>query len=36
MKYEKPVLRKFGNLKEVTKGAWEGGNDGIPGRYADS
>jgi hypothetical protein len=36
MKYEKPLLKEYGDLKDVTKGAWDGGNDGIPGRYGDS
>ena len=33
MKYEKPLLKEYGDLKDITRGAWAGGGDGIPQRY---
>lgn len=36
MKYEKPLLKEYGDLKDITRGAWAGGGDGIPQRYEES
>lgn len=30
--YNKPYLRKHGNIEEITQGNWTGGDDGIPER----
>lgn len=31
--YNKPILKKYGNIKKLTKGAWTGGGDGIANKF---